>query len=285
MTIVEKISDLREAIQALKEQKGSIGFVPTMGALHEGHLSLVKKSIEECAATVVSIFVNPAQFNEPQDFENYPNKQVEDLKLLDELGHVDLVFIPKAEDMYIKGASISVDPGYLAQPLCGMSRQGHFRGVLTIVMKLFNLTQADFAYFGAKDYQQFLLISKMVEDLNMPIQLRLGQTLREEDGLAMSSRNALLSSAQREEAAIIFQCLELGVKMIRNGETQAMEVIAKLMDNMIENSMLEIDYLAIVNPTTLEDLVEVNPKQAYLIAVAAFMGPVRLIDNILHLPN
>lgn len=285
MRIVETLPDLRNAIQELKETKSSIGFVPTMGSLHEGHLSLVRQSLEECAATVVSIFVNPTQFNEESDFENYPVKTVEDLKMLEELGPIDLVFLPKADDMYVAGASVSIDAGYLAQPLCGMTRQGHFRGVLTIVMKLFNLVQPDYAFFGAKDYQQFLLISKMVEDLNMQVQLRLGNTVREEDGLAMSSRNALLSGVQREEAAIIYQSLELGIKMIRNGETQAMEVIAKVMNDMIENSLLEIDYLSIVNPTTLEDLQEVTPKEAYLIAVAAYMGPVRLIDNILHLPE
>jgi len=285
MRIVETLPDLRNAIQELKETKSSLGFVPTMGSLHEGHLSLVRQSLEECSATVVSIFVNPTQFNEESDFENYPVKTVEDLKMLEELGPIDLVFLPKADDMYVAGASVSVDAGYLAQPLCGMTRQGHFRGVLTVVMKLFNLIQPDYAFFGAKDYQQFLLISKMVEDLNMQVQLRLGDTVREEDGLAMSSRNALLSGAQREEAAIIYQSLELGIKMIRNGETQAMEVIAKVMNDMIENSLLEIDYLSIVNPTTLEDLQEVTPKEAYLIAVAAYMGPVRLIDNILHLPE
>jgi pantoate--beta-alanine ligase len=285
MKIVEKLSDLRDAVQELKEEKRGLGFVPTMGALHEGHLSLVRQSIEECPATVVSIFVNPTQFNEANDFENYPNQLTEDLKLLEELNGVDLVFLPKPEDMYHAGASVSVDPGYLAQPLCGMTRQGHFRGVLTIVMKFFNLIQPDFAFFGAKDYQQFLLISKMVEDLNMNIQLRLGQTFREEDGLAMSSRNALLSPAQREEAPIIFQCLQMGIKMIKNGEDKAMEVIARLMNDIIENSLLEIDYLSIVDPTTLEDLIEVSPKNAYLIAVAAYMGPVRLIDNILHLPE
>lgn len=285
MKIVEKLSDLRDAVQELKEEKRSLGFVPTMGALHEGHLSLVRQSIEECPATVVSIFVNPTQFNEASDFENYPNQLNDDLKLLEELGGVDLVFLPKPDDMYHGGASVSVDPGYLAQPLCGMTRQGHFRGVLTVVMKFFNLIQPDFAFFGAKDYQQFLLISKMVEDLNMNVQLRLGNTYREEDGLAMSSRNALLSAAQREEAPIIFQCLQMGLKMIKNGETKPMEVIAKLMNDMIENSLLEIDYLSIVDPTTLEDLMEVSPKKAYLIAVAAYMGPVRLIDNILHLPE
>lgn len=285
MKIVEKLSDLREAIQELREEKRQLGFVPTMGALHEGHLSLVRQSIKECPATVVSIFVNPTQFNEASDFDNYPNQLNEDLKMLEDLNDVDLVFLPKPEDMYHSGASVSVDPGYLAQPLCGMTRQGHFRGVLTVVMKFFNLIQPDVAFFGAKDYQQFLLISKMVEDLNMGVELRLGKTFREEDGLAMSSRNTLLSPAQREEAPIIFQCLQMGINMIKKGETKPMEVIARLMNDIIENSMLEIDYLSIVEPTTLEDLEEVSPKKAYLIAVAAYMGPVRLIDNILHLPE
>ena len=285
MIVVEKISELRNIIDELRSAGRKIGFVPTMGALHEGHLSLVKACQKELSATVVSIFVNPTQFNDPHDFEVYPTDNPGDLKKLEDIGGVDIVFMPGVDDVYPVGSEITVEPGPMSQVLCGMSRQGHFRGVLTVVMKLFNMVKPDAAFFGAKDYQQFSLISKMVQDLNMDIELRLGATVREEDGLAMSSRNKHLSVDEREEAPILFQALEMGRRAISKGETRPMEAIAQMMTLIIENSRFEVDYLSIVDPVTLQDKEEVSPKMPYVIAVAAFIGKTRLIDNIVVMPN
>jgi pantoate--beta-alanine ligase len=285
MIVVEKIADLRNTLEELRLSGRKIGFVPTMGALHAGHLSLVKACQKEMSATVVSIFVNPTQFNDAHDFEVYPIDNAGDLQKLEECGGVDIVFMPKVEDIYPAGSEITVEPGAMSQVLCGMSRQGHFRGVLTVVMKLFNMVRPNAAYFGAKDYQQFSLISKMVHDLNMDIELRLGSTVREEDGLAMSSRNKNLSLEEREEAPILYQALEMGRRAIAKGETRPMEAIAQMMTFIIENSQFEIDYLAIVDPVSLQDKEEVSTQSPYVIAIAAFLGKTRLIDNILVMPN
>jgi pantoate--beta-alanine ligase len=263
----------------------NVGLVPTMGALHEGHLALVKACHDEMDISIVTLFVNPTQFNDAQDFENYPKTQAKDLEILESLGGVDVVFVPETSDMFPVGSQVTVEPGPSAHLLCGLSRPGHFRGVLTIVMKLFNIVTPDAAFFGAKDYQQFSLISMMVRDMNMPIELRMIPTIREEDGLAMSSRNTRLTPGQREEAPILFQTLEMGQRMIKKGEEKAMEVIAVMMNSILENSLFEIDYLSIVDPISLEDLTEVKADAPYLIAVAANMGPIRLIDNLLNLPR
>lgn len=286
MKIVDNIKDLRLELELLETSKRSLGFVPTMGAFHEGHISLFKNSIKENKHTAVSIFVNPTQFNEQSDFENYPKNNARDLEILEDLQHIDLVFLPKPEDLYLKSSSsISVNPGQKSELLCGMSRPGHFRGVLTIVLKLFNLFQADRAYFGTKDYQQFLLISEMVESFNLPIELRLVPTYRESDGLAMSSRNQHLNATDREEAPILFQSLEMGSLQIKKGENDTMKLIEMMMTNIIENSHFDIDYLSIVDPVSLEDLIEVHSKRPYLIAIAAYISGTRLIDNLLHLPQ
>ncbi|MBF0197522.1 MAG: pantoate--beta-alanine ligase [Planctomycetes bacterium] len=283
MIVLDTILAVQNALESSR-QSGSVGFVPTMGCLHEGHLSLVKKCMDECDTTIVSIFINPTQFNDQQDFDTYPRETTADLKMLEELG-VDMVFLPNAEDIFPKNCEISVVPGKSAETLCGLSRGGHFRGVLTVVAKLFNIVQPHISYFGAKDYQQFLLISKMVSDLNFPIELRLGDTVREEDGLAMSSRNNNLSVSEREEAPILYQALEYGEKQIRKGEPNALKVIEAMMTMIIENSSFSIDYLSIVDPVTLEDVLESSPAKACLIAIAANIGTTRLIDNILHLPS
>jgi len=256
-----------------------------MGALHQGHVTLVKACSEEMDVTVVTIFVNPTQFNDAKDFENYPITLNKDLEILEALGGVDFVFAPEVDEMYPAGSQITVEPGPAAHLLCGLSRPGHFRGVLTVVMKLFNMVGPDAAFFGAKDYQQFSLIAMMVKDLNLPIELRMIPTVREEDGLAMSSRNIRLTPGQREEAPILYQSLEMGQRLIRKGEYRAMEVIAIMMNSILENSLFEIDYLSIVDPYSLEDLTEVHDEHPYLIAVAANIGSVRLIDNLLSLPR
>lgn len=285
MTVIEKISELRARLEEVRLEGKKIGLVPTMGALHEGHLALVESSTEEMDFTVVTIFVNPTQFNDAQDFENYPKTQSKDLEILESKGGVDIVFVPEASEIYPEGSQVTVEPGPAAHALCGLSRPGHFRGVLTVVTKLFNIVGPDAAFFGAKDYQQFNLIAMMVRDLNLPLELRMIATVREEDGLAMSSRNTKLTSGQREEAPILFQTLEMGSRLIRKGKTKPMEVIAEMMTAILENSLFEIDYLSIVDPYSLEDLTEVNSDTAYLMAVAANIGPVRLIDNLLYVPR
>jgi|SaaInlStandDraft_1057018.scaffolds.fasta_scaffold17388_3 pantoate--beta-alanine ligase len=285
MKVIEKISELRSLLEEARVEGKKVGAVPTMGAIHEGHLTLVRSCKEEMDLTIVTIFVNPTQFNEAQDFENYPKTVSKDLETLESLGGVDVVFIPETSDMYPPGSQVTVEAGPAAHLLCGLSRPGHFRGVLTVVIKLFNIIGPDAAFFGAKDYQQFNLIAMMVKDLNLPIELRMIPTVREEDGLAMSSRNTRLTPGQREEAPILFQTLEMGQRMIRKGESQAMEVIAAMMNSILENSLFEIDYLSIVDPLTLEDITEVKAEMPYLIAIAANMGPIRLIDNLLNLPR
>lgn len=284
MIICEKPGELFQQLEIPAERNLSVGFVPTMGALHEGHLSLIDTCTTENNFTVVSIFINPKQFNDEKDFKTYPRDNARDLGLLQEKGNIDLVFLPTPEDMYPEHAEVMVDPGVMAHKLCGMSRQGHFRGVLTIVNKLFNMISPDTAYFGAKDFQQFILISKMVEDFNMKTRLRMCPTIREEDGLAMSSRNVHLSSSERDEAPSLFQALEMGYHQIKKGERSSLLVIEKMMTHVLENTHFEIDYLSIVNPADLEDLSEVDPKNPFIIAAAACLGSTRLIDNIFHIP-
>jgi pantoate--beta-alanine ligase len=285
MIIIETIAALRETLSSLKHEGKQIGFVPTMGALHQGHLALVRSSIEENQITVVSIFLNPIQFEDKDDFNSYPVSHTDDLKALEDLEHVDFVFLPKVDEILPPGSDLSVNPGLLSDKMCGMSRPGHFRGVLTVVLKLFNMVQPDTAYFGAKDFQQFTMISKMVSEFNIPISLRMLPTVREDNGLAMSSRNKNLSAAEFEEASIIYQTLERGKRMIDKGETSTMKVIEFMMTTLIEYSNFEIDYLVICNPLTLEDINEVNAQTPYCIAVATFLGKVRLIDNIVNIKN
>jgi pantoate--beta-alanine ligase len=281
MNLIERIDECRHAIRTLKADGKRVGFVPTMGALHDGHLKLVETSLRECDATVVSIFVNPTQFNDAKDFESYPVDLKADIAKLEALGAVDIVFSPSSEDMYPKGSTVTVSPGPMGELLEGMTRQGHFRGVLTVVAKLFSMVQPDTAFFGAKDFQQFALISKMTLDLNLPVELRMVDTVREEDGLAMSSRNQHLTEGQREEAPILFQALEMGKRDILAG-TPSMEALSKMMTLVIENSICEVDYFSIIDPLTLEDLQEVEERQSFVIVVAAYFGKTRLIDNIMH---
>ena len=254
-----------------------------MGFLHEGHLTLVRRSREENQLTAASIFVNPTQFNDPEDLARYPRDLPADLGKLEKEG-VDVVFTPTAEELYPKDTEISINPGHLENLLCGMSRPGDFRGMLTIVSKLFNLVRPERAYFGQKDFQQFLLISKMVADLNFPITLRMLPTLREKDGLAMSSRNAKLAPAERRQAPELYRSLEMGRDLIDAGMEDALRTVAASMEYLIEHTSFEIDYFSIVNPITLEDLEKVSPSTPYLMAVAAYLGSTRLIDNILHYP-
>ncbi|MGK0290555.1 MAG: pantoate--beta-alanine ligase [bacterium] len=274
MIFAKSISDIREFNQTLVGK--SLGFVPTMGFLHEGHLSLVRKSKNENDFTAVSIFVNPTQFNQKEDFDNYPTNLEQDFQLLEKEG-VDVVFMPTPTMMYSKSFASNVSIGDLSTHLEGSARPGHFDGVTTVVSKLFNIVEPTQAYFGQKDAQQALIIRRMVEELNFNLEMNICPTVREADGLAMSSRNSRLSSTQRENAPLVFQSLQLAEKMIKEGERKASSVVSemeKLFDSIPE---VKIDYISTNDATTLEDIEEL--KGEILISLAVFYDKVRLIDN------
>ncbi|MGI2335248.1 MAG: pantoate--beta-alanine ligase [Dehalogenimonas sp.] len=271
-----------KSIDKLKQYRsgltGSVGLVPTMGFLHEGHLSLVEKSIAECTHTMVSIFVNPTQFGPGEDFNSYPRDIERDLALLSAAG-VSAVFMPGAEEMYPPGADTSVVPGRIAERLEGAVRPGHFTGVATIVLKLFNLVQPTRAYFGQKDAQQVAVIKKMVADLNAPVDLVVMPTVREDDGLAMSSRNTYLNPSERQAAPVLYRSLRLAADLITGGETNP-KVVKHRMTELIETvPFASIDYVSLTNPDSLEELTAVSHQ--VLISLAVRIGSTRLIDNII----
>ncbi len=268
---------LRIVMQSVHAERKKIGLVPTMGALHEGHLSLVRRSVSECEVTVVTIFVNPTQFGPHEDFTRYPRTLDRDLDLLASVG-ADLVFAPPVEDVYPEGFSTYVDPPAVSKPLEGECRPGHFRGVATIVLKLFNLTTATIAYFGQKDYQQSLVIRHMVRDLDVPIQIRVCPIVREPDGLAMSSRNRYLEPDERRRALGLSQALEQAAFMFRNGQRDATTLLNAMRQQLATEGVTKIDYVALADPDTLAPVEDVvSPGTVALIA--AHVGQTRLIDN------
>jgi len=278
MLVVDKIARLREEISKLRKEGKSIGFVPTMGYLHEGHLSLVRKAKEENDAVVVSIFVNPTQFAPGEDFERYPRDLERDKKLLVEEG-VDILFLPTVEEMYPRGFSTYVEvTGLLTNTLCGAKRPGHFRGVTTVVSKLFNIVMPDRAYFGKKDYQQLKVIERMVKDLNFPIEIVGCPIIREGDGLAMSSRNVYLSPEERKAATVLYRSLLFAKKYFDSGRKDA-NLLKRKLEELINSEPLvkKIDYVEIVDGETLEPVKQLYP--GVLIALAVFIGKARLIDN------
>jgi len=273
-------------MQALSEkmrQKGkTIGFVPTMGALHEGHLSLVRAAVKRTDFVVVSIFVNPLQFGPKEDLKKYPRSLKKDKKLLKVLG-VDAVFAPKAASMFKKHFDAFVEPGDLSKKLCGRSRPGHFRGVTTVVARLFNIVKPHIAFFGLKDFQQQLIIRKMVKDLNMRVKIISLPTVREKDGLAMSSRNSYLSKDERQASLVLNRSLKLAKSLVRSG-TNSSAKIKKAMKKLVsKEKQVKLDYLSISDPSTLEQIKKFDKET--LIALAAFVGKTRLIDNILVKPR
>lgn len=279
MQIITSTKEIQLRCDKLRAEGKTIGLVPTMGYLHKGHLSLVRQSCADNDVTVVSIFVNPTQFGPDEDYEEYPRDPERDHRLLEELD-VDLVFEPSSEDMYASDASTVVEvKGNLTRVLCGASRPTHFQGVTTVVAKLFNLTKPHRAYFGQKDAQQLVVIERMVRDLNFDIEIVPMPTVREEDGLAVSSRNEYLSSEEREAATILYRSLLLAEKLIDEGERDANAVI-KQMRNLIQAEPLaEIDYVEIVDAHNLEKLTMIEGH--VLIALAVFIGDTRLIDNVM----
>ncbi|MFA5105061.1 MAG: pantoate--beta-alanine ligase [Candidatus Margulisiibacteriota bacterium] len=260
-------------------QKGlKIAFVPTMGALHEGHLALIRAAKKKLDVVVVSIFVNPIQFGPKEDLKKYPRNIKKDISLLKK-EHVDVLFYPTAKNMFPEGYSSFVEVKGLDKNLCGASRPGHFRGVATIVAKLFNIVRPKVAFFGAKDYQQQAIIRKMVKDLNMSVEIVTVKTVRENDGLARSSRNAYLSKEERKQAPVLYKTLLLAAHMIKTGEKNAAKVAAAAKKSIVQDTEFKIDYVSVVNPQTLE--YQKTIKRPVLIAVAAHLGKTRLIDNIL----
>jgi len=274
--LVTTAPELRAAVRAARAAGCAIGLVPTMGALHAGHLSLVQASRSECGLTVATIFVNPTQFAPHEDFDQYPRTLEADLESLASC-HADLVFAPRREDMYPAGCSTLVEPPQVAQRWEGECRPGHFQGVATVVLKLFNLAQADVAFFGHKDYQQAAVIRRMVQDLNVPTEIRVCPTVREPDGLAMSSRNRYLSASERQQAVAISRALRLAEQMAVGGERQAVKLVEAIHQVLAEAQIRRIDYVAVVDPETLEPVAELTRPAVVLVAVR--VGSTRLIDN------
>jgi pantoate--beta-alanine ligase len=278
MDIARTIEDVRSATHTARTHGASIGFVPTMGFLHDGHISLIDVA-RDAGATfiVVSIFVNPKQFGPNEDFSRYPRDEERDAAMLEKAG-VDLLFLPPVEVMYPPGATTMISVGGVSQPLEGERRPGHFDGVATVVAKLFNIVQADVAAFGRKDAQQCAVIERMARDLDIPVRLVFGETLREHDGLAMSSRNAYLSPDERAKAPVLHRALRAGQEAITHG-IHSVPDLEKLMHRVVEEEGgANVDYLAVVDPLTFEAPIDFD--RPVLIAGAVKIGRTRLIDNI-----
>lgn len=278
MKVVGTIKEVRELVKEWKKNGKSVGFVPTMGYLHEGHGSLITKARENNDKVVVSIFVNPMQFGPSEDLESYPRDLEKDSRFCESLG-ADLIFHPEPEEMYHEDFSSYVDMSVLTEELCGLSRPVHFRGVCTVVNKLFNIVQPDNAYFGEKDAQQLAIIKHMVQDLNMDVNVVGCPIVREEDGLAKSSRNTYLSAEERQAALILSKTVELAKKLIAEGETDADILVAKMKENIETEPMAKIDYVKAVNGLTMQQQKEI--KAPMLIAMAVYIGKTRLIDNVI----
>jgi pantoate--beta-alanine ligase len=277
MEITGSIADIRRIVQKARAEGKRIGFVPTMGYLHEGHLSLIELSKKHSDLQVMSIFVNRIQFNDKKDFESYPREYERDFDLAKKAG-VHLMFIPDEEEMY-KDQRTFVEVESLTEHLCGATRPGHFRGVCTVVAKLFNIVLPDIAVFGRKDIQQAIIIEKMVADLNFPVSIIVAPTIREEGGLAMSSRNKHLSAADRTRALSINRGLICAQKLIESGNQNANDIIAAVRKEIDSASPEKIDYIELVSYATLKPLDRLEGRA--ILAVAAFFGSTRLIDNML----
>jgi pantoate--beta-alanine ligase len=275
--LVPEAKTLRERLSNLWRKGSSIGFVPTMGALHAGHAELINVARRENAFVVVSIFVNPLQFDRREDLDKYPRTMEDDLRLCDDHG-VDLVFAPTPAELYPDEQLAFVDVPSLTESLCGQRRPGHFRGVATVVMKLFNLVQPHKAYFGEKDAQQLAVIRRMVQDLNVPVTVVPVATVREPDGLALSSRNKHLTPAERQIAPVLWRALQHAVHLIREGERSAAAIHEAVLPLFAEYPEVRLEYFEIADPNTLMPM-DVLDRPA-LIAAAMWLGSTRLIDNV-----
>jgi pantoate--beta-alanine ligase len=273
MKVAETIAEMRQLRQELAEP---VGFVPTMGYLHEGHLSLVRQARAENASVVVSIFVNPTQFGPKEDFKNYPRDTQRDLEMLEPV--TDVVFMPSATGMYPSGFDSWVEVGEITKPLEGAARPGHFRGVTTVVAKLFNIVQPTKAYFGQKDAQQAAVIKKMVADLNMNLEVVVLPTVREPDGLAMSSRNTYLNPEQRLAASVLYRALKLAQVLWAQGERNAGTIRQEMAELINKEPLADIEYISIADAGTLKEQHRIKPPA--LVSMAVKFGKTRLIDNV-----
>ncbi len=274
MRVIEKIAGMRESRRQLD---GPVGFVPTMGYLHEGHLSLVMRAREETDTVVVSIFVNPAQFGPKEDFKSYPRDIKRDLAMLEPF--TDIVFVPSDAEMYPGDFDTWIVPGNITERLEGAARPGHFRGVDTVVAKLFNIVRPDRAYFGQKDAQQVAVIKKMVADLNMDLEIVACPTVREPDGLAMSSRNTYLSREQRRAAAVLNRALTLARELWEQGEKDAGVIRHEIIILIEKEPLADISYISVAHPETLQEMLH-RVRPPALVSLAVKFGKTRLIDNI-----
>lgn len=279
MVITGSIKEARKIFRKKTKLGKIIGFVPTMGALHKGHLSLVKRAREECDFLVASIFINPTQFGAGEEYKRYPRNLAKDKKQLKKEG-VDLLFLPKVNTMYPSGgASVYAYENNLSRVLCGKSRPGHFKGVCTILVKLFNIIKPDIAYFGQKDYQQALIVKKLVKDFNFPIRIRVLPIIREQDDLAMSSRNIYLKGQARQNSLCLYEALSFAVKLIKSGERNPKKIINQMKHLVKSRKLAKIDYIEIVDAESLKKIKRIKGK--ILIALAVYIKRVRLIDNVI----
>ncbi len=280
MRIAKEIGEVRKAVGEARSRKLTIGFVPTMGALHEGHASLMRAARKETGFVVASVFVNPTQFGPNEDFDRYPRAFEADAELCRAVG-VDCLFAPAAEAIYPPGFVTHVALEDLTATLCGPCRPGHFRGVTTVVAKLFNIVQPDAAYFGQKDYQQAVVIRRMARDLDMPVEIRVMPTVREADGLAMSSRNRYLSASERRRALCLFRALIEARRLVDAGE-RAAAPLRTAVERIVRPAADKVDYIAIVHPETLREVA--TTRDGAVAAIAVWIGKTRLIDNMILAP-
>jgi len=276
MKVFRRIDEMRSAVSGIKSRGMSIGFVATMGYLHEGHLSLVRGSLRKADVTVVSIFVNPAQFGPTEDFKEYPRDLNRDSEVLEREG-VDYLFVPEADEIYPQGYKTFVEVHDLQDKLCGRSRPGHFRGVCTVVLKLFNIINPDISFFGQKDYQQAVILKRMVKELNLEVKIEVLPLIREKDGLALSSRNKYLTQEQRKAALVLSKSLKEAKSMVEKGQRDSAAIIKEMKEIIGREPLVKIDYVEIVDIDNLDPVARIEKET--LAAVAVFIGEIRLIDN------
>lgn len=278
MRILKTVHALRRAVLKARSKGHAVGFVPTMGFLHEGHASLIRQSKKDNDLTVLSIFVNPKQFGPKEDLKNYPRDIKKDEKLA-KMENVDIIFYPSVDEIYPTGFATNVEVIDLSDRLCGASRTGHFKGVTTVVLKLINMVSPDVMYLGQKDAQQAIIIRKMVEDLNIPLRIRVMPTFREKDGLAMSSRNSYLSQEERNQAPVLFSALKQAKRIVESGEQRSARVISGIRNLIETQTKGVIDYIQCVNTQNLLPVSRISGE--VLIVLAVKFGRARLIDNVI----
>ncbi|MBM7856034.1 pantoate--beta-alanine ligase [Desulfohalotomaculum tongense] len=279
MLIIKTIAEMRQFVSEARKNNRSVGLVPTMGYFHRGHLALMEKAVQQCDVVVTSLYVNPLQFGPAEDFAAYPKDLERDAKLAESVG-VDVIFAPTDREMYPAGFDTTVSVGdTITGKLCGLSRPGHFTGVATVVTKLFNIVQPDKAFFGQKDAQQVLVIKRMVQDLNMNVEIVPVPIVREKDGLAMSSRNVYLTPEQRQAATVLYKSLQLAQEQVKKGQRDGAEICRLVKEKINSEPLAELDYVEIYSYPELKSIDKING--AALLAVAAKFGLARLIDNII----